>query len=123
MTRWYLRNPAFVRYMLREGTALFVLAYALLLLAGLAALASGAQAFARFQTFLHHPLSVIGHLLVLLACIYNTYTWFKVSPKAAPPVYVGGRRLPDAAIIGGQYAAFALVSLLLLLLLAAGAGS
>jgi hypothetical protein len=41
MTGWWKRDPFFVRYMAREATAIFVYLYAIVLVAGLSALANG----------------------------------------------------------------------------------
>ncbi len=114
MTRWYTRNPVFVWYILRELTAVLLAIYALVLLAGLVALAGGAESYAGWLAFLSSPLSIALHVVVLAAALYNAYSWFKVSPKAMPPVYIGAGKLPDALIIGGQYAAAIVLSLVIL---------
>ena len=45
MDGWWKRNPFFIRYMAREVTAVFVAAYAVVLLVGLVRLAQGEAAF------------------------------------------------------------------------------
>lgn len=115
MAGWYRRNPHFIRYMLRELTALFLAAYAVLLLAGLVALGRGPEAWAAFLAFLASPRSVALHALILVAALYHTWTWFMVSPKAMPPIVVGDRRVPDRVVIGAQLLLFVLVSIALLL--------
>jgi len=115
MRRWYLKNPRFIRYMLRELTAVFLAAYALGLLAGLVALVRGPDAWASFVSFLGSPVSLVLHGVIGLAALYNTVTWFQVSPKAAPPIVVGGKRVPDRVMIGGQYVLFAVLSVVLVL--------
>jgi fumarate reductase subunit C len=115
MSGWYRKNPRFISYMLRELTAVFLAAYALILLTGLAALGRGPEQWAMFMGFLASPLSITLHVAILVAALYHTVSWFAVSPKATPPVYLGKNRLPDRFIIGAQYAVFLLVSLGLLL--------
>ena len=44
MDGWWRKNPFFVEYMIHEGTALFVAAYAAILLTGLVRLAQGEAA-------------------------------------------------------------------------------
>lgn len=116
MAGWYRRNPRFTAYMLREGSAIFLALYALILLWGLTALAGGPESYQSWLAFLASPLSVLLHLLILAAACYHTYTWFQVAPKATPPLSLGTKRVPDQAIIMGGYAGFAVVSLLILII-------
>ena len=114
MAGWYRRNPRFMAYILREGTSVLLALYALILLRGLTALASGAESYERWLASLASPQSVVVHVAILIAAIYHAKTWFDVAPKAAPPLSLGGRRVPDRAIIRGGYAACAVVALIVL---------
>ena len=116
MAGWYRKNPRFLAYILREGTSVFVALYAAILLWGLSALASGPASFERWLTFLASPLSLLLHLVILAAAVYHTWSWFQVAPKATPPLVLRGKPVPDSAIIGGGYAACAVVSLVILLI-------
>jgi fumarate reductase subunit C len=110
MAGWWKRNPFFMRYMAREVTALFVAAYALVLLAGLARLSQGEAAFGQWLDGLRSPLSIAFHLLLLAIFVYHTYSWFTIMPKTMAPVVVGGKRLSNAAITGMGLAASAVLS-------------
>ncbi len=116
MAGWYTRNPYFTSYIVRELTAVFLAIYAVILLTGLSALARGAESYAGWLDFLSSPLSVLLHILVLVAALYNAYSWFKVSPKAMPPLYIGSEKLSESAIIRGQYTAAIVLSIGILLL-------
>ena len=120
MTGWYLRNRRFRAYMLREGTALFVLAYALVLLAGLTALARGPEAYSGFRAMLVSPASLVFHALVAIAALYNSYTWFAVAPKAMPPLFFRGRPVSARLIIAAHYAGFAVATAAAIVLAAGG---
>jgi fumarate reductase subunit C len=109
MTRWWSRNPWFLRYMIREGSAVFLSAYALLLLAGLACLASGPAAYDAWRALLATPASIILHWIALLLVAYHAATWFKVMPKTVP----GLRTNPKWITIGGFAASLFLSALLL----------
>jgi len=115
MAGWWRRNPYFLRYMAREGSALALTAYALVLLAGLACLAQGEAAYERWRALLTTPLSIVLHLLALALVAYHALTWFQVMPKTAP-------RLPFAPglITAAGLAASAALSLLLVAWLAWG---
>ena len=90
---WWRKNPYFVRYMIREGTAVFLNIYAVILLLGLNGLAQGEAAYNAWRAALATPLALAFHAAALAAVIYHSITWFGVMPKTAP-------RLPvDPALI------------------------
>lgn len=116
MAGWWRKNPFFVEYMIHEGTAFFVAAYAGILLTGLWRLSQGEAAWNMWLASLQHPLYLAFHWLALAAVSYHTYTWFKIMPRTMPPVVIAGKRLPDCAITGGGLAAAAAACLVLLAL-------
>ena len=81
MDGWWRKNPFFVEYMIHEGTALFVAAYAAILLTGLVRLAQGEAAWNHWLTALKNPWYIGFHVLALIAMGYHTYTWFKIMPR------------------------------------------
>jgi fumarate reductase subunit C len=105
MDGWWRRDPYFVRYMIREGSAVFLAAYALVLLWGLWALARGAAAYDAWRAALDHPLMVVFHLVALVLVSYHAYTWWKVSPKTMPALRFGGKEVPQSLISAGGWAA------------------
>ncbi len=110
MDGWWRRDPFFLHYMAREATAVFVVAYALILLAGAIRLAQGEAAFEGWLDSLASPLSIAFHVLLLAVFAYHTWSWFRIMPKTMPPVVVGGKRLSGAAITGLGVAAAAACS-------------
>lgn len=110
MNGWWRRDPFFVRYMAREATAVFVVIYALLLLAGVVRLAQGEAAFDRWVAFLRSPASIALHAALLAAFVYHTATWFAIMPKTMPPIVVAGHKLAPAAITAGGLAAAVILS-------------
>ncbi len=104
MDGWWRRNPYFVEYMIHEGTALFVAAYAAILLNGLLHLSQGEAAWNAWLAALKNPWYIGFHVLALIALTYHTYTWFKIMPRTMPPVVVGGQRLSAWAITGSGLA-------------------
>ena len=84
MAGWWRRHPHFRRYMLREASAVFLVAYALVLLVGLVRLAQGPAAFDAWRAALNSPLSVLWHVLALAMVAYHSLTWFSVMPKTLP---------------------------------------
>jgi fumarate reductase subunit C len=117
MDGWWRRDPFFIRYMIREGTAVFVVAYAAVLLLGVIRLAQGESEYERWLTALRSPWSIAFHLVLLVGLVYHTWSWFQIMPKTMPPISVGGKKVQPAVITATGLAAAALVSLALLLLL------
>ncbi len=116
MKGWYTKNPYFMKYMVREGTAVFLAIYALILFNGLSALARGAESYERWLGFITSPFSILLHLLILAAALYHTYTWFNVAPRTMPPIKLGKEKLPESMIIFGQYAGAIVLSLAILII-------
>jgi fumarate reductase subunit C len=93
----------------------FITAYALVLLVGLARLAQGQGAFEAWLALLSKPWSIVFHAVALVLVLYHAWTWFKVMPKTLPFVRLGGKRVPDDLIVASGLAASALLSAILLL--------
>ena len=63
---WFFDHPRYMRYMARELTCLFIGAYTMLLVVGLARLAQGREAYEAFLTALQAPGSLVFHGLALV---------------------------------------------------------
>jgi fumarate reductase subunit C len=117
MAGWWQRNPFFIEYMVHEGTAFFVLAYALELLAGLICLSQGEAAWDSYRAFMASGPMLIINLAIFAAMLYHGYTWFKIMPRTLPPMKVGGQKIAAATIttvgIAAAVAASALVFIVL----------
>jgi fumarate reductase subunit C len=101
MDGWWRKNPYFVRYMVREGTAVFLALYAIILLLGLNALANGPAAYGAWRAALATPVALAFHAVALAALCYHSLTWFQVMPKTAPRLPVA----PKLITAGGMAAA------------------
>jgi fumarate reductase subunit C len=116
MEGWWRRNPYFLRYMAREATAVFVVIYALILLAGLARLSHGEAEYGEWLEGLASPGSIAFHLVLLAAFAYHTWSWFRIMPKTMPPILVRGRPLAGSTITALGIAAAIAASAALVLL-------
>lgn len=105
MQGWWRRNPYFVRYMIREASSVFLAIYAVILLVGLYRLTQGPAAWDAWRAALTSPISLLFHWLALLTVGYHAYTWWKVAPKTAPDLRLGGKPLPEMIITGGGFLA------------------
>jgi fumarate reductase subunit C len=113
MSGWWRKNPYFVRYMIREGSSVFLAIYAVILLVGLARLTQGAAAWEAWRAALTSPGSILFHWIALLTVGYHAYTWWKVAPKTAPDLRIGGRPVPECVIAGGGWLATVGASILI----------
>ena len=116
MDAWWRRDPFFMRYMVREATALAVLAYAIVLAVGVVRLAQGEAAWNGWLQALRSPVSLVFHLVLLVAMIVHAKSWFEIMPKTMPMLFVGGRRLAAERITRTGWALAALASVVLLAL-------
>ena len=114
-TSWFLTQTRYKRYMAREVTCLFIFAYTFLLVWGLKRLSEGPDAFYAFVQALGSPLGVLFNLVVLIAAVYHSTSWFNVTPQAMP-IQRGEEFVPGKIIVGAHYALWAVASLIVLVL-------
>ena len=100
MDGWWRRDPFFIKYMAREATAIFVVIYAAILLVGVVRLAQGKSAFESWAASLRSEPAIVLHVVLLVAFLYHTYTWFSIMPKTMPPIVVDGKKLSAGMITG-----------------------
>jgi fumarate reductase subunit C len=105
MDGWWKKNPYYIEYMVHEGTALFVIAYSIILTVGLIRLCQGEAAWNGYLEALKSPLSIIFHLVLLAAFVYHAFTWFKLFKLTTPPVVIQGKQVDPDLIIRGGWAA------------------
>jgi fumarate reductase subunit C len=114
-TSWYFRHPRYLRYMSREITSIFIGAYCVLLVVGLQRLAAGPAAWEGFLLALQSPVSIVFQFLCLVAAVYHAATWFNATQKAMP-LQIGEDFVPGNVISGAHYAAWIVLSVVVLLL-------
>ena len=114
-TGWWLRQPRYIRYMMREITALFIGIYVLVLIVGLFQLSRGEAAYDAFLESAAGPAGLAFAVITMVFAIYHSYTWFQVTPQAMPLMF-RGKRVPGVFIIAAHWLGFFLVSAALWLL-------
>ena len=113
MQGWWRRDPFFMRYMVREATALAVVAYAIVLTIGVVCLAQGEAAWNGWLAALRSPWSLLLHAVLLLAMAVHARSWFEIMPKTMPMIFIGGKRVAAAMITRTGWAATLLASIAL----------
>ena len=109
---WWLERLAYTKFMTRELTSLAVGYAAVLLVLQVWVLSRGEQAYERFMHFLQTPAVLVFHGVVLLFLLFHSVTWLNLAPKALV-LSVRGKRIPDAAVLAGHYAAWLVATALL----------
>ena len=116
MTRtWWLRNPRYTLFMVRELTAILILAFVVLYLVQLARLGSGQASYDGFLELMESPLWIALHLIFLLGALLHSVTWVLLLVPRAMPEFVLGMRVPQIAIAAGGLAAWIVVSAVIIL--------
>ncbi len=112
-TTWYLRQPRYRIYMLREVNCILVAFYCALMLVALAALGAGQPD--RWNAFLsgqQHTAWMVFHAFALVYFfIYQTMAWFQLAPKAMP-LQMGETVVPAAAIVAAHYLAWIVITVI-----------
>ena len=113
-TTWWLRNPRYFLFMVREATSVFIAIFLVVLLVELYQLSRGPEAYAAFVERLRSPGWILFHIVALAFALYHSVTWFNLT-GVVQVVRVGERQVPPALIVAGAFAAWGAVSLVILL--------
>jgi fumarate reductase subunit C len=106
---WWLKNPSYARFVLRELTSVFVAFFAVVYLWQLQALGQGPEAYGRFLARLRTPLFLALNTVAFLFVLFHAITWLNLTPKAMV-LRFRGKRVPDSVILGLNYAAWLVLS-------------
>jgi fumarate reductase subunit C len=106
---WWLKRTPYLIFMLRELTAVFVGAYAVIFLVMIRRLNEGQAAYESFMASLRSPLAILFHVVALMFAVFHTVTWFHLTPKAMA-VRIGEERVKPAMLIVPNYLAWAAIS-------------
>jgi fumarate reductase subunit C len=116
---WWLKHRFFKLYMLREATVIPLVFCLLCLLAGIVALLQGAESWQGWIAFMGSPIVLGLNLLALAASLFHAATFFVLFPRVMP-LRIAGHRLPDKAIVAGQWAGVVVIAVLFFWLLGRG---
>ncbi|PYV13719.1 MAG: fumarate reductase subunit C [Acidobacteria bacterium] len=108
---WWLETRPYIFFVIRELTSLAVAYFAVVFLWMLKALADGPESYARFLARMQNPGLAAVNTLGFLMILFHAVTWFNLAPRAMA-VRLAGKRLPDWAIRGANYGAWAVATAL-----------
>jgi len=109
-TYWWLGKPAYLRFILREGSCMFVGWFTLYLLLLLAAVLEGPLAYELFVAWSATPALLALNVVTLAFVIFHAITFFQAAPQAMV-VRLGRTRVPPQAVLLGHYAGWIVVSI------------
>src|SRR5678816_1073511 len=108
-TYWWLKRWAYLKFILREASSVFVAWTVVMTLLQIRALARGPGDYAEFQNWLRSPLLLALNAVSLAFVVFHAVTWFNLAPKAMV-IRLRGKRLPNLAIAGPNFAAWLVIS-------------
>jgi fumarate reductase subunit C len=118
-TYWWLRRPAYLAFILRELSSLFVAWFVVYFLLLVWAVSKGEADYKQFLSWSGSPGVVVLNLVSLLFVVFHAITWFNLAPQAMV-VHWRGKRVPGSWVAASNYAAWVVVSALTAWLLLGG---
>jgi fumarate reductase subunit C len=102
-TWWWVQQWRSFKFILRELSSLAVGYVGLILLLLIWSLIQGPSAYTDLLAWLAWPPVVALSIIAFMFVLYHAITWFNLTPKAMPPIRVGGKRVADWLIAAPNY--------------------
>jgi fumarate reductase subunit C len=115
-TYWWLQKPAYLKFILRELSSVFVGWFVVFLLMLVRAVSEGAASYQEFLEWSRSWPILLLNVVSLFFIVFHAITFFTAAPQALV-VRLGGRRVPAHLIVAGHYGALVATSLLVVWLL------
>jgi fumarate reductase subunit C len=115
-TYWWLGRLSYFLFILRELSSLAVAWFVAWLLLLVRAVSAGVPTYQQFLEWMGHPVVLTLNIACFAFVCLHTVTWFNLAPQAMV-VHVAGRRVPGWIIAASNYAALAVVTIVVLGLL------
>ena len=112
---WWLTQRSYFLFMLRELSSVFIAVFLVIYLFQIHQLSEGPEAYRAFAQKLSSPGWILFHLVALLFALYHSITWFQ-SSAVVLPLRVGERLISRPIVVALHVGAWAIVSLLVLVL-------
>ncbi|MGW5237762.1 hypothetical protein ACWEOW_02410 [Monashia sp. NPDC004114] len=106
---WWIGRWSYTFFVLREISAVFVAWSVVFMLLLLRAVGQGEAQYRAFLDWAGTPWVVVLNVITVAFLLLHAVTWFNLTP-AAMVVWLRGRRVPPAAIAGGAFAGWVVVS-------------
>lgn len=110
---WWLRRPAYLRFMLREVSSVFIAIFLVVLLVQVYRAGQGPEAYAAFLERLASSGWIAFHAVALAFALYHSATWLKLT-AVVQVVRLGDYQLPPRLVAAGAFALWGVLSLTIL---------
>jgi fumarate reductase subunit C len=118
-TYWWLKRRAYLAFITRELSSIFIAWFIVYLLLLIRAVSQSDTSYRQFLDWSRHPLVLLLNVVTLFFVVFHAVTWFNLAPKAMV-VRMGGKRVPASLISASNYLAWAGATALVLWLLLGG---
>ena len=119
-TYWWLQRRAYLSFITRELSSIFIAWFIVYLLLLVRAVSLGDSNYQAFLEWSRHPVVMVLNVVTLFFVLFHAVTWFNLAPKAMV-VHLGHKRLPGSLISAANYGAWvAVTAFVLWILLGAG---
>ena len=108
-TYWWVARWAYLKFILREASCVFVAWTVVLTLIGIRALTRGPADYTEFEKWLRQPIPLALNIISFFFVVFHAVTWFDLAPKAMA-VRLRGKRLPSVAIATPNYVVWIAIS-------------
>jgi fumarate reductase subunit C len=116
---WWVRRRAYIAFVLRELSSLFVAWFVGYLLLLVHALDAGSEQYRAFLRWADNPWVLAVNTIALLFLILHAITWFRLAPQAMV-VRLRGRRVRPVWIAAANYALWAAASAVVFWIIVSG---
>src|SRR5689334_22125972 len=96
-TYWWLERRAYVSFITRELSSIFIAWFVVYLLLFVRAVSLGHARYLEFVVWSRHPVVMVLNVVTLFFVVFHEVTWFNLAPKAMV-VHLRGKRLPASLI-------------------------
>ena len=106
---WWLKKPAYILFMLRELSSVFIAVFLVVFLVQIYQLTKGPAAYGAFIQKLGSPGWILFHIVVLLFALLHSVTWFQ-STAVVMPIRLGEHEVPRKMVLALNLGAWVAVS-------------
>jgi fumarate reductase subunit C len=118
-TYWWLEKRAYIAFISRELSSIFIAWFIVYLLLFIRAVSRGDSSYQAFLAWSRHPVVMALNIVTFLFVTFQAFTWFNLAPKAMV-VHLRGKKLPGSLISASNYGAWVVATAFVLWLLTRG---
>ena len=118
-TYWWLKRRAYLSFITRELSSIFIAWFIVYLLLFIRAVSRGNASYQDFIAWSRNPIPLVLNVITFLFVLFHAFTWFNLAPKAMV-VHLRGKRVPAFVISASNYGAWVVAMVFVAWLLLGG---